>query len=152
MAIRDYTKDTDEETLPEFFALVEKAKEAAAVVRYMRDVLFNHPVNRLVATEYVGRGVPHFSGVDWRFSWINTPISISVFEADSEWVAEHVLSVLRSRYGNDYTMEIWEDIQKVVYKTTVLGFPVVIQVIGMTECKWKEVNTTTYKLDCGGAE
>jgi hypothetical protein len=86
--------------------------------------------------------------VRWMHHWQGMPIVITVWRQDTEWIAEHVLSVLRARFNCTYTMEVWGEAQKVIYSTKINGYRVAVQLIMAKECVWVPMPSTTYRLSC----
>jgi len=86
--------------------------------------------------------------VKWMHEWLGMPIVITVWRKDTEWVADHILSVLRARFNCTYTMEAWGECQKIIYTTKINGHQVKVQLISATECDWVPMPSTTYILSC----
>ena len=132
--------------------LQDDAERVEPVLNYIRGVVYNYPPNKYpepIPHEFIDFKTTYFSGIEWFFLWDGRPIVISVFRATPEWIVDHVLYPLRARYGCFYHMDVWKDVQKIVYKTEIMGVKVVIQLIDAVGCQWKKTGTKdVYTLDC----
>jgi len=142
--------------MKEYCSFIEGTKKDATrvepVLKHLRQIIYNYPPNKYpepIPSSFQVTNKPYLSGIEWFFLWDGRPIVISVFQADPEWVVDHILYPIRLRYNNYYEMEVWEDIQKILWKTMIGGVRVMVQLINALNCEWKESGQKpTYRLNC----
>ena len=144
-----------EEFYDDIDKLLAEAEKVCEVFNCVKGVVLNHPINRLIPKHSVYEMQPNGEyghgenlSVSWMHNWLEKPVVLTSFETSPEWIADHVLSVLRFRYNCTYEMEVWGSSRKIIYSTKIMDRKVMIQIIESKECTWEEIPSTTFKLNC----
>jgi len=87
----------EEGKMKEYHSFIEGVKKDAnrvePVLNHLRQIIYNYPPNKYpepIPSSFQVTNKPYLSGIEWFFLWGGRPIVISVFQADPEWVVDHI--------------------------------------------------------------
>lgn len=136
--------------MKKFYEEIEKkmaqAEKAKPVYESLQSIIFDN-LRWKTKPESVGGHITN-NEIDFMHNWENMPIVVSVWDADDCFIQDYILSVMRFHWGVSFDVEVWSDVQKILYETEYNGIKIIVQSINQKECTWEEVPTTTFKLNC----